>query len=125
MSFINHEFVRFVIVGGLNTVTYYAVYSLCLHILQWHYFPAHLTGFAVSMVGSFFLNTFFTYQVKPTLEKFLKFPLTQLVNITTSAALLFLMVGIFQLNSSIAPIVAVLFTIPITFFVTGKVLKTA
>jgi putative flippase GtrA len=83
-----------------------------------------MLGFAISLVGSFFLNTLFTYKVKPTMTKFLKFPLTQLVNIATSATLLFLLVSYFQMNSSIAPIVAVIFTIPITFLVTGKVLKT-
>ncbi|MFC5591829.1 GtrA family protein [Sporosarcina soli] len=124
MPFIDREFIRFVLVGGVNTVVYYTVYSLCLHIIEWHYFTAHMLGFAISLVGSFFLNTLFTYKVKPTMTKFLKFPLTQLVNIATSAVLLFLFVSYFQMNSSIAPIVAVIFTIPITFLVTGKVLKT-
>lgn len=124
MPFIDREFIRFILVGGVNTVVYYIVYSLCLHVLHWHYFMAHMMGFAISLVGSFFLNTLFTYKVKPTMTKFLRFPLTQLVNIATSATLLFLLVGYFQMNSSIAPIVAVIFTIPITFLVTGKVLKT-
>ncbi|WP_445487689.1 GtrA family protein [Niallia sp. 03133] len=123
MPYINHEFTRFAVVGGINTFTYYAIYLGCLHLLHLNYFLSHIIGFLVSMVGSFFLNAYFTYKIKPTLVKFLQFPLTQLANTLLTAMLLFLFVGIFHLNSSFAPIAVVFFTVPITFMMTRRVMK--
>ncbi|HLR68876.1 GtrA family protein [Virgibacillus alimentarius] len=123
MRYINNEFTKFIIVGGINTLHYYLIYILCLSVFQLHYFLAHTLGFFVSLVGSFFLNSFFTYKIKPTLRKFLRFPLTQVVNTGLSTVLLFLFVDILRIESSIAPIIAVCFTVPATFITTGKVLK--
>ncbi|MFT8321069.1 MAG: GtrA family protein [Bacillus sp. (in: firmicutes)] len=123
MRYINHEFTRFVVVGGINTIHYYALYLGCLHLLHFHYLLSHIIGFIVSLIGSFFLNAYFTYKIKPTLEKFLQFPLTQLINSVLTAVLLFLFVEIFHVSSSLAPVIAVFFTVPITFMMTRRILK--
>ena len=93
MRYINHEYSRFIVVGGINTVHYYIFYLLCLQLLHFHYFLSHALGFAISLVGSFFLNTYFTYKVKPTLAKFIRFPLTQVVKVSLlSTILLFVLI---------------------------------
>ena len=74
MRCMNHEFAKFIIVGGINTVHYYAIYLLCLHLLDFHYFLSHALGVTFSLVGSFFLHACFTYNIKPTLAKFIRFP---------------------------------------------------
>ncbi|MBE1553232.1 GtrA family protein [Sporosarcina limicola] len=125
MSFINTEFFKFVVVGGVNTVVYYAFYLVCLHGFTLHYLLAHVIGVVISIIGSFFLNSLYTYKVKPTWKKFFYFPLTQAVNITITAILLFILVDILHLNSSFAPIAALFVTIPITFVVTGRVMKSS
>lgn len=119
----NNELTRFVLVGGINTINYYAVFLLFHNFFHLHYMGAHIIGFLVSFVISFFLNTYFTYRVKPTLKKFLQFPITQVVNVSTSSLLVFLLVEWIHLNSNLAPIIAVFFTVPITFIVTSKILK--
>lgn len=123
MDRINTEFIRFVIVGGINTIHYYGVYLLCLHLLHMHYFLSHIIGFVLSLVGSFFLNTYFTYKVKPTWKKFLQFPLTQVVNTVTQTSLLFILVEIGNISSNYAPLLAMFITVPITFMITRRILK--
>lgn len=123
MRYINHEFTRFIIVGGINTGHYYLIYLLCLQLLHTHYFLAHILGFGSSFIGSFFLNSYITYQVKPTLAKFIRFPLTQVVNILSSTILIFVIIEWLQVSSSLAPLIAVVFTVPITFIVTRRILK--
>lgn len=125
MFSIRNEFIRFVIVGGINTFHYYIVYIFFLYLLEIHYFSAHIIGFISSLMGSFFLNTLYTYRVKPTWGAFIRFPLTQLINSITMAVLLFLFVEQLHMNRSIAPMLAVVFTIPLTFILTGRVLKTS
>lgn len=117
------EFIRFVFVGVINTGTYYGIYLVLHNVFSMPYLAAHLIGFFISLNISFFLNTYFTYRVRPTWKKYLAFPLTQAVNISVSTALIFIFVEFLGLNSNIAPFAAVLFTVPITFVISSKILK--
>ncbi|WP_040285083.1 GtrA family protein [Sporosarcina koreensis] len=119
------EFISFAVVGVINTATYYAFYLLGLKGLGLAYMIAHFGAVFLSMVISFFLNSYVTYKVKPTLKKFLIYPVTQLVNIVVTAVLLYLLVDGLGMSSTIAPLAALIITVPVTFVVTGKVLKAA
>lgn len=125
MSFVNQEFIKFIVVGGINSAVYYLCYLFGLHGFELHYLVAHVIAVVISVVGSFFLNSYYTYKVKPTWKKFFLFPLTQVVNMTVTAVLLIGLVDFLQLNRSLAPVAAVVVTIPITFIVTGRVLKSS
>lgn len=123
MKRLNNEFTRFVVVGGVNTLNYYLVFLLFHNLFHFYYLAAHIIGFLISMVISYYLNCYFTYGVKPTWKKFFQFPLTQLVNVTVSSSLIFVFVEFFSLSSNLAPIAAIFVTVPITFLITGKILK--
>ncbi|MFP7170004.1 GtrA family protein [Terribacillus sp. 7520-G] len=117
------EFTRFIIVGVLNTICYYLVYLLFYQLADVHYLVSHWIGIIISMVFSFFLNSYFTYGVRPTWRKFFQFPLTQAVNITVSSVLVYIFIEGFGWNGTVAPIAAVFFTVPITFVITSKIMK--
>lgn len=123
MKKVNNEFIRFVLVGGINTMNYYLIYLVSFHFLTISYMISHWAAFLISMVISFFLNVYFTYYVKPTLKKFLQFPLTQIVNFSASSILMYVLVQWFGVSQYIAPIISVFFTVPITFLLTSKILK--
>ncbi|WP_404318727.1 GtrA family protein [Bacillus lumedeiriae] len=114
---------RFVIIGGINTFNYYAVYLLLHTLWRWPYLPSHVTAFFISFVLSFFLNSYFTFKVKPTLAKFLKFPLSQAVNFTASSLVMYVLIERFHISSIVTPILAVFVALPATFIVTSKILK--
>ena len=120
---LNTEFNRFVVVGVINTLTYYSIYLLLHKGAGLPYLLAHVLGFLISLNVSFFLNSYVTYKVKPTLKKYLYFPLTQAVNMSVSTVLIYVFVEFIHLNSNIAPFVAVLFTVPITFLVSSRIMK--
>lgn len=120
---LNTEFNRFVAVGVINTITYYSIYLLLHKGAGLPYLLAHVLGFIISLNVSFFLNSYVTYKVKPTIKKYLYFPLTQVVNISVSTALIYVFVEFVHLNSNIAPFAAVLFTVPITFIVSSRIMK--
>lgn len=84
------QIVRFALVGGVNTVTFFGIYLL-LH--PWMpYFAAYTLAFLLSMVGSFFMNTYFTYRTRPTWKKFALFPLTNITNYVIQSVGLFALV---------------------------------
>lgn len=121
--FINGEVLRFIIVGFMNTGNYYILYLIFLHLFHWNYMLSHILAFLISMVGSFFLNSYFTYKTKPTWKKFMQFPLTYVVNISVTTASIYILVDVLQLNETISPLLASLIAIPFTFLISKKILK--
>src|SRR5690554_5378118 len=100
MRFTNQEFFKFIIVGGVNSIVYYICYLIEMHVLHWHYLLANVIAIAVSVSGSFFLNSYYTYKVKPTWKKFLLFPLTQVVNLVATAIFLVFLVDLLHIDRS-------------------------
>lgn len=116
------RFGKFVIVGVINTLNYYLVYLLLLNVVHFNYLTCHISAFLVSFVISFLLNCYFVYKVKPTWKKFIAFPLTQVVNMSVQTFLLYSFVEWFTLSKVLAPIPALIITIPITYFMTTYIL---
>ncbi|QIH75735.1 GtrA family protein [Macrococcoides canis] len=114
--------IKFIIVGVINTLNYYIVYLLLLKFLHLSYITSHLTGFLVSFIISYFLNCYFVYKVKPTIKKFIQFPLTQIVNMGVQTLLLYILVELLHIDKVYAPFPALIFTIPVTYFVTTYIL---
>ncbi|SUL37784.1 Putative sugar translocase in surface polysaccharides biosynthesis [Staphylococcus aureus] len=119
------EILKFIIVGGINTLNYYVVYLLLLKLLHIEYMISHITGFLVAFVISYYLNCYFVYRVKPTWRKFISFPITQIVNVSLQTVLLYVFVSWLNLPAEIAPFAGLIITIPITFILSKWILKIA
>ena len=117
------EILKFIIVGGINTLNYYVVYLLLLKLLHIEYMISHITGFIVAFVISYYLNCYFVYRVKPTWRKFISFPITQIVNVSLQTVLLYVFVSWLNLLAEIAPFAGLIITIPITFVLCKWILK--
>lgn len=114
------QLVRFALVGVVNTGSYYACYLVLLTWLP--YVAAHVVAFVLSMVGSFFLNSYFTYRTRPTWRKFLLFPLTNAANFTITTSGVYLLVDVLHFSRTYAPLVAAAAAIPITFVVSRTIM---
>ncbi|HAR5369732.1 TPA: flippase GtxA [Staphylococcus aureus] len=117
------EILKFIIVGGINTLNYYVVYLLLLKLLHIEYMISHITGFIVAFVISYYLNCYFVYRVKPTWRKFISFPITQIVNVSLQTVLLYVFVSWLNLPAEIAPFAGLIITIPITLILSKWILK--
>lgn len=115
-----YQVVRFGLVGVVNTATFYAFY-LALHPVL-PYFAAFTVAFVLSMIGSFFLNTYFTYRTRPTWRKFLFFPLTNITNYVVTSVGVFVLVEWCQMNDKIAPLVAAVVAVPFTYVLSRRIL---
>jgi len=111
---------RFALVGVVNTGTYYAFYLAFNKFLP--YLVAHLSAFVLSMIGSFFMNSWFTYRTKPTWKKFLLFPLTNITNLVITTVGVWILVGWASMDERIAPLVAAASAIPVTFLVSRRIM---
>ncbi|MCX4581665.1 GtrA family protein [Streptomyces sp. NBC_01481] len=114
------QMVRFALVGAVNTGTYFGLY---LALLTWlPYVAAHVLAFLLSMVGSFFLTSYFTYRTRPTWRKFLLFPLTNAANFVVTTCGVYLLVDVLHLSSRYSPLIAQASAIPITFVVSRMIM---
>ena len=117
------EIIKFIIVGGINTLDYYLVYLILLKGIGINYMISHITGFIVSFIISYYLNCYFVYKVKPTWRKFIQFPLTQVVNMGMQTLLLYIFVQWLHISSVIAPFAGLILTIPVTFIMSKYILR--
>ncbi len=122
MKVFNNQIIRFVIVGGLNTLNYYLLYLCFLHLIHIPYLYSHILAFILSMIGSFFMNTLFTYGTKPTWKKFFQFPLTYVVNVSITTSSVYILVDLLHYDKNISPLIASLIAIPFTFILSKKIL---
>ncbi|MEU0371125.1 GtrA family protein [Streptomyces sp. NPDC006283] len=114
------QMVRFALVGVVNTGTYYGLYLALLTVLP--YVAAHVVAFVLSMIGSFFLTSYFTYRTRPTWRKFLLFPLTNAANFVVTTCGVYLLVDVLHFGSRYAPLIAAAAAIPITFVVSRTIM---
>jgi putative flippase GtrA len=111
---------RFAVVGVVNTGVYYGTYLLLRTVV--HYLAAHLGAIAVAMVVSFFLNCYWTFHTRPTWRKFALFPLTNATNYVMTTVGVVVLVEWFGMGERIAPLVAAVAAIPVTYLLSRRVL---
>ena len=117
------EFLKYTIVGCINTADYYLSYLIFMDMFKFSYKISFVMGYVVSIVGSYFLNTYFTYKQKPSMKKFLIFPLTYVPNFIIQYVGMILLVDRINMSRKVAPVITALVATPITFFVTKYVIK--
>ncbi|MEV1049133.1 glycosyltransferase [Streptomyces sp. NPDC049916] len=107
------QFVSFVLIGCVNTAVYLSVY---VTLNRWTpYLTAHVIGYAVSIVCSFLLNSYVTCRTKPTWHAFLRYPLSSLVNLVASGALLYGAVSGLGMDKNLAALAAGVLVTPVSF----------
>ncbi|MFD5782314.1 GtrA family protein [Streptomyces sp. NPDC126933] len=112
--------IRFGLTGVVNTAVYYGLYLLFL--LPLPYQAAHVLAFALSVVGSFFMHSWFTYRTRPTWRKFFAFPLTTAANFLITTGGIHLLVNVLHTDRRTAPLLAAACAIPITFALTRAIM---
>jgi len=104
---------RFATVGVLNTGIYYGLYLVLR--LTVPYLVAHVCAFLLAMVGSYFLNCYFTFRTHPSWRSFWLFPLSYVVNLLVSTVGLFVLVQHLGMDERLAAVPAAAIAIPFTF----------
>jgi putative flippase GtrA len=111
---------RFVVVGVINTAVYYGLYLILCTVIP--YLAAHVTAIFIAMLGSFFLNCYWTFQTPPTWHKFALFPFTNATNYVVTTLGVFVLVEWFGVDQRWAPLIAAAAAIPVTFVLSRWVL---
>ncbi|WP_099190544.1 GtrA family protein [Tepidibacter mesophilus] len=116
----NNQFMRFVIVGGINTFNFYVLYYLLL--LNINYKISYIVAYILSMIGSYFLNTYFVYKQAPSWAKFFQFPLVYIVQLILNFVFVYVCVEWLFISKEWAPIILIPISVPITFFISRYII---
>jgi putative flippase GtrA len=121
MRFINREFYRFVFWGGVNTLAGYLVYVSLLLFLP--YLVSYSVAFLFSIFVSYVLNSKFVFKQELELRKAIKYPLVYVNQYVLGALSLYLLVHFLEINKLVAPLLVIVLTIPVTFFLSRRILR--
>ncbi|MEQ8034656.1 GtrA family protein [Xanthomonas sp. WHRI 6106] len=107
------SFVRFLISGGINTVATYAAYLALLQATS--YKVAYTVAYVFGIVIAFFINRLFVFRTHRGWRSLLMFPFVYLAQYLASLAVVFAWVEHLKMSAALAPLIAILVTVPLTF----------
>ncbi|WP_064976028.1 GtrA family protein [Alistipes provencensis] len=117
------SFVRFAAVGGVATAVNYATYVVLVRSFDdLHPAVAYLCAFCVSIVCNFLLSSYFTFRVRPSARRAVRFLAAHLINLVNELVLLeiWLWAGVPKLY---APLCVFLVAFPINFLMVRFALR--
>lgn len=115
------RWLKFVIGGLLNTAVTYLLYLLLRHSLS--YQISYLFAYVVGVIFSFCYNSRVVFDSEVSLGKFIAYPLIYLLHYTISAIFLWVVVTIFGVQDTIAPLVVAGVLLPFSFYLNRRFLR--
>lgn len=112
--FLNREFIVFIVIGGINTISgvfFSYIYSQIMGVNL-----AFVAGYTTSLLISYILNSLVNFKSRLSFTKFLKFTISYIPNFIIQNVIIFLVYNNMGADKLLAYFLAALLGIPITFF---------
>ncbi len=111
------QFIRFCIVGTINTIVNFSVFQLLL-ILKAHYLFSSVTGFVSGVIVSYFLNRRWTFGLttKSSIVEGTKFFIVNGIALAFNSLTMLICVEFFHLIKQMAWCIAIFVSLNINFF---------
>jgi putative flippase GtrA len=117
------EVIRFLAGGASTTLVSYAVYLLLLPWLP--YLVAYGVSYAVGIVWSYFISVRFVFGGQWSWSGLFKFPIVYLVQLLIGALTVWIAVDKIGLPAAVAPLLAIVVSLPITFLLSRRLIRGA
>lgn len=115
------EVARFLLAGTLTTILSYAVYLVLLIALP--YMAAYVISFIAGIVFSYFINTYFVFSERFSWQSLIKYPLVYVAQLAINLVIVWASVDTLGIRKELAPLVAILVSIPVTYALSRAVIK--
>lgn len=115
-------FARFLVSGVLNTGITYLLYLGFLQLFS--YQIAYTGAFVLGILISYGLNAVFVFKAKIVFRSLIRFPLVYLAQYVLGIVLVAILVEYAGVAAWIAPIFAILVTVPLTFALSRSIFST-
>ena|ERR1700687_5653634 len=111
---------RFVLSGGINALAGYLIYVILLAFFS--YLVSYSIVYIVGILISYYLNSKFVFKQELKFRKALQYPIVYFVHYLLATISLYLLVQVFGVNRLLAPGLVILFTIPVTYFLSRRII---
>lgn len=119
--FLGYSFIRFCVTGFINTAHHYLWFFLLSDHMGTVF--SNVSAFILSNIGSYFLNTIFTFREKPSVRSFMRFPVVSIVQLLIN----YLVPVAFEYYSIkyvfLIPILSIAISLPIIYLLTKYAIK--
>jgi len=112
-KFLKQDFARFLMSGGFNTALTYGLYLVLLMFLSYN--VSYTISYVTGIMLAYTLNRFFVFKSHQGLRSVILLPLIYLVQYCLSLVILWCWVEKLALDARLAPLVAIVLTLPVTF----------
>lgn len=114
------QFLKFGFVGGINTVLSYVIYYVLCIIMGWNYLVSQGVAWFITVFISYILNNIMTFSdgekpewsIRSLVKVYVSYSITGLFLATL---LSWIWVDLLSISKALAPIINLLFTIPLNF----------
>ena len=111
--FLKKDFILFVVIGGINTLTTIVLSALLADLLGVNL--AYVVGYLAGFLVSYLLNSRFTFCEKLAWDKLIKYAVATVPNFLIQNGVVFLCFNILQWHNIIASVLAAAIGVPVTF----------
>ena len=111
--FFNKQFIIFIVIGGINTISsavFSSFYAMLLGDVE-----AFIPGYATGILVSYILNTQFTFKDQFELNKLIKFAISTIPNFLIQFVTVYVGVNLLHINNIICYGIAAVIGVPVTF----------
>lgn len=115
------EGLRFLIAGGLNTAVGYGLYLIMLPWIR--YEIAYAIAYLLGIGTSYLLNAIFVFRQPLSLKAAFAFPLVYAAQLILGSVLLKVLVDWMGIPKQFAPLIVVVLSLPITFFLSRRIVS--
>jgi putative flippase GtrA len=113
MRFFNNELLRYIFIGGVNTILGYIIYSVFLLIVP--YTIAYTTSYVAGIFISYTLTSLFVFHQHLSLRKAIQYPLIYIVQYILSITSLHIFVDLLHFDARFVPLIIIFYTVPVTY----------
>ncbi len=114
------QYVKFIVVGSMNTLISFLIFFVCLTFFQCNYFISLVISYVIGILNSYFCNSIWTFNKKYTCSRqFVKFILVYILTFTINFLLVFMLVDVFRISVLVSQGIS-LFVVSIVSFVVHK-----
>lgn len=115
------EGLRFLIGGGINTLLSYFLYLTILFFLP--YMAAYTLAYFLGIIFSYAINTWWVFRQPWSWFKLFQFPLVYITQYLIGIGLLYGLVTVLEVSQQLAPLIAILLTLPLTFLMSRWIIN--
>lgn len=115
------EMMLFGIVGSTAMAIHYGIYYILLPFLPVN--VAFSLGYLISFLYNFTMSSYFTFKVKPSVDRFLRFAVGHGTNYLLQIMLLYFFVHVTGLNEKMAPVPIYAISVPVNYMLVRLVMK--